>query len=284
MVRTTKRLLEGMIRLFEDKLHVEAYAQHRPTWPNVVAETAINYLDSKKVTCSPKQLCSHLVDLGCGSGQSTPLYAQYCEKITGLDPSKEQIRIATQNNKFGHLVYKVGSGEHIPLPDNSVELVCCAQSVHWLDWRSFFKECRRVLLPHGCMVTYGYSTARISAATSHQTKLCNEVFQTFYKRCLFHPRRKHIDNYLSEYFDALPCEEKIRNDSMYIKRDWTLQELEGYISTWSGYRKLQEEGHNKNILEELMTSLRDITGCNETGKLTILWDIFMILSNRPPVI
>nr|XP_039254017.1 putative methyltransferase DDB_G0268948 [Styela clava] len=266
-----------MIRLFEGKSHIEAYAKHRPTWPKEVAETAINYLKSKRSSSMRTNLCTHLVDVGCGSGQSTPLYAKHCKKITGLDPSEEQIRVASKANKFENIEYKVGNGEDIPLCDNSVELICCAQSVHWLDWDAYFKECKRVLVSHGCMATYGYSTARIS--TSRKSDECNEAFQTFYKKCLFHPRRKHIDNYLSEFYDALPCKEKVREDSMKIIRDWSLQELQGYISTWSGYRKLAETEQQTDAFTELISFLKRIIG--EDGKITVSWDIFMILSSRP---
>ncbi len=53
-------------------------------------------------------------------------------------------------------LFRVGSDESIPVPDNSTDLVTCAQSVHWFDYPIFCKEADRVLTPHGCIALYGY--------------------------------------------------------------------------------------------------------------------------------
>lgn len=278
-----------MIRLFEDKSHVQAYSIYRPSWPEEVVTTAMAYLQKKKEENAPKtkEICDSLIDIGCGSGQSTPMYAEYCRQIIGLDASPEQIKIAKENNKFGNISYAVGIGGSIPFPDNSVEMICCAQSVHWLDWEKFFEECRRVLVPHGCMATYGYSTPRISFPEygDEVAEKCNELFLAFYKSCPWHPRRKHIDNRLSLFYDALPCSEKLRNDEMKIVRKWNLEQFQGYVLSWSGYRKFMEEKGQIDVLSQLLDDFKRILGKPDEElkdiEVTVVWDIFMILSTRP---
>lgn len=280
-----------MIRLFEDKSHVEAYFLHRPTWPKEVVAPVLRYLNKIKLGHCIKDTdkpgtwwCKHMVDVGCGSGQSTPLYAPYCEKITAIDPSEEQIKIAKANHKFENIKYVTGDGEKIPVPDNSVELICAAQSVHWLDWNKYFKECKRVLMPHGCMATYGYAFPKLHFPDKKATDECNELLQGFFKKCLFHPRRRHVDNRYVEFFEMLPCENKIRDDSLKIERSWTLEQLKGYIESWSGYRKLQEEIASDEVLKVLMENIKQVLNKSERKdkkELEVEWDIFIILSSRP---
>lgn len=290
MVRTPGALLGKMIRLFEDRSHVEAYAMHRPTWPPETVTTILGYLNQRKkrmdvpLDKDNTLHCKHLVDVGCGGGQSTSLFARYCDKITAIDPSPEQIRVARRANIFNNVSYMVGTGEKIPVDDNSVELVCCGQSVHWLDWKTFFSECRRVLVPHGCMAAYTYVLPRLEPSEGDPSEVqhCNQLFMDFYRKCNFHPQRRHVDNRLAEFFEAVPNPEKSRSESIKIVRDWNLSDLQGYISTWSGYRNMEEE--LKPELDKLIGSLRSTIATrdnkNEAG-IKAVWDVCMILSPRP---
>ena len=46
--------------------------------------------------------------------------------------------------------------EELPLEDESVSLVTCATSIHWLDQEKFYRECDRVLIPGGVIAVYCY--------------------------------------------------------------------------------------------------------------------------------
>lgn len=286
MVSAT-RLMNRMIKLFENKNHIEHYVLHRPTWPTGVSQVVVNYALSlrPKPPVSPveKPKFGTLVDIGCGSGQSTPMYASFCERILGLDPSEEQIKHAIKSNTFKNIEYSVGHGEKIPLPEESVDIVCCAQSAHWLDYDAFFKECERVLKPDGCMAVYGYTMAKLKVPGEKTDGGCNNLFHTFFKKCDFHPRRAHVDNRMTEFFEKVPSVKKTRDDSMHIQRDWNLSDLEGYIESWSGYRKLATAGDGASLLQTLIGEIlaasraKDAKSCN----IGVDWSIFMILSTRP---
>lgn len=47
------------------------------------------------------------VDVGCGSGQSIELLVPHFKKILGLDISEAQITEAKNQNKHGHVDYKL---------------------------------------------------------------------------------------------------------------------------------------------------------------------------------
>ena len=47
-----------------------------------------------------------------------------------------------------------GKAEELPLDDESVSLVTCASTVHWLDHEKFYRDCDRVLVPGGVIAVY----------------------------------------------------------------------------------------------------------------------------------
>lgn len=279
--------MNRMIKLFENKKHVEHYWMHRPTWPKTVSQAVVNYalsLQSSHHASQPEMpKFSTLVDIGCGSGQSTSIYAPYCKNILGLDPSHEQIQHARKTNTLKNIKYEVGCGENIPLPEESVDIICCAQSAHWLDYDAYFKECERVLKPDGCIAVYGYTMAEIEVPGEKQDRVCNSLLQSFFNRCKFHPRRAHVDNRMVEFFEKLPSVKKERDDTMHIHRDWNLRDLEGYIESWSGYRKLADTEKGADLLLSLIGEILAASGAEdaESCKVKAIWSIYMILSGRP---
>lgn len=275
-----------MIRLFEDKSLVSTYAQHRPTWPPEVAQRVVEYSMSLRGGCATKfesRPCAMVVDVGCGSGQSTPMYASFSDKILGLDPSEEQIKKARQQNGMENIEYKVAIGESVPLQDESADIICCAQSVHWLDYNKFLKECSRVLKPQGSLAVYGYTMAEITVPEERSPGQCNELFQNFFKQCEFHPRRKHVDNRLADFYETISSATKTREDTMQIMRDWSLTDLTGYIKSWSGYQKLAEKQQRPDLLGNLVTEILKAVGKENPDEISVkaVWSIFLILSSRP---
>lgn len=47
------------------------------------------------------------------------------------------------------------------IPDNSLELVACGQSIHWMDLGTLYPEIDRILKPGGCLAAYGYVTRTV---------------------------------------------------------------------------------------------------------------------------
>ena len=85
-----------------------------------------------------------MVDVGCGSGQSTNIFQPYFKKILGFDVSAEQIKQAKLQNKFDNIDYMKGSAENIPVEDKSVDLIVAGTAAHWFDLEKFFDEVKKV--------------------------------------------------------------------------------------------------------------------------------------------
>lgn len=99
-----------------------------------------------------------IVDIGSGSGRSTFYFARYAKSVIGVEPEKtmrelaerEAIRRGSTNVRFFE-----GSGQDIPLPDNSADVVTAITAAfHPIEEivPLFIREAIRVLRPEGLIL------------------------------------------------------------------------------------------------------------------------------------
>lgn len=118
----------------------DLYSKSRPSYP----PEAIDYIIAKaKLTQR-----AVVADIGCGTGISSVLFAQRGVNVLGIEPnadmrSKAQEQLPEELSNL--LSYRSGTGEATGLPDQSVDLVVCAQSFHWLDSQKALQEFCRIL-------------------------------------------------------------------------------------------------------------------------------------------
>jgi ubiquinone/menaquinone biosynthesis C-methylase UbiE len=131
---------------FTGRNYISTYHQFRPEPPKEIILQALNYLDkSENVT---------VLDLGCGSGLSTKVWEDNAEKIMAFDPSKEMIDFASERNKSSKIEFKVGYSHDISLPSESVDIISCSQSFHWMEPLGTLKEVKRLLKSGGVFLVY----------------------------------------------------------------------------------------------------------------------------------
>jgi 2-polyprenyl-6-hydroxyphenyl methylase/3-demethylubiquinone-9 3-methyltransferase len=93
-----------------------------------------------------------VLDLGCGGGLMSEAYARRGARVTGVDPSAESLAVARSHARQSGLSirYEPGTGESIPLPDGSFDLVsCCDVLEHVNDLDTVSREVARLLRPGG---------------------------------------------------------------------------------------------------------------------------------------
>ncbi|RZU65066.1 methyltransferase family protein [Microterricola gilva] len=115
----------------------DGYDRHRPGYP----EESVRWLRGAPST--PQDV----LDLGAGTGKLSAAMLAHGDRVTAVDPSADMLRVAAE--RMPELTTIVGSGEHIPLPDASVDLVTVAQAWHWMDEELVTREVVRVLRPGG---------------------------------------------------------------------------------------------------------------------------------------
>jgi ubiquinone/menaquinone biosynthesis C-methylase UbiE len=91
-----------------------------------------------------------VADVGAGTGKLTGILVELGARVVAVDPSADMLRVL--KNHFPTVQAVDGSGERIPLPDASVDLVTFAQAWHWVDVDAATAEVRRVLRSDGRLV------------------------------------------------------------------------------------------------------------------------------------
>ncbi|WP_424076759.1 class I SAM-dependent methyltransferase [Mycobacterium sp.] len=93
----------------------------------------------------------HVVDIGCGPGNSVRAAARRGARVTGVDPATLMLRLARMvtRDRPG-ITWLQGSAENLPVPEHSATVVWSVATVHhWMDVAAGLAEVRRVLSPGG---------------------------------------------------------------------------------------------------------------------------------------
>jgi SAM-dependent methyltransferase len=128
----------------------DAYARHRPTYPDAAVRAVIARAGLDR--------SSALVDIGCGTGISSRLFAERGISVTGVEPNSAMRRRAeaTPCPVGPPPRYRTGTAEATGLPDAVADCVLAAQSFHWFDAGAALREIQRILEPDGWLAVLGY--------------------------------------------------------------------------------------------------------------------------------
>lgn len=128
------------------------YSQTRPAAPPVLTEILTQMIHTPHPAL--------VVDLGSGTGLSTMIWGQCAERVIGIEPSDEMRSEASHalaaNPHVSNITYNPGLAHQTGLPDNSVDVVTCAQSFHWMEPNATLAEIARILRPGGVFAAYDY--------------------------------------------------------------------------------------------------------------------------------
>lgn len=203
-------------------------------------------------------------DAGTGNGQATAALATRFKKVFATDLSMKQLDHAI---RIPNIEY-AQAAEATKLLDHSVDLVTVAQAIHWFDREKFFAEVRRVGKPGVVVALWGYGLLQIDRSI-------DPLILDFYTRVVgpyWDPERKLIDQ---EYTTINFPFEEVPSPQFTMNFDWTLAELEGYLTTWSSVQKYWKE-KGENPVSGLIRKILPLWGA-ENRKVT--FELFLRLGN-----
>jgi len=90
---------------------------------------------------------AHVVDVGAGTGKLTRALASAGHEVVAVDPSPDMLEVLRKTVQGVETL--VGTGERMPLPDESADAVTFAQAWHWVEASKASEEVGRVLKPGG---------------------------------------------------------------------------------------------------------------------------------------
>lgn len=201
-------------------------------------------------------------DAGCGSGQLSTLLGDQFDHVIATDASKEQI---AQAEPHPHVEYRAEPAEKSSLEDQSVDLVTVAQAVHWMNLDLFYQEVRRVARPDGVIALVAYGIAVIEPVV-------DKVIDRFYSVDLdgyWPPERGHIE---TGYRDITFPFARIPAPKMDLSVDWNVEQMLGYVRTWSAVRAL-EKANGPETTNRFADALREAWG---SKVLTVRWPLVIV--------
>ena len=208
-----------MSRGFQDHFsgHADAYARYRPAYPDAL----FDWLASE----APGHRSAW--DCATGNGQAARALARHFETVIATDASAEQVARAAP---AAGVRYAVAPAEASGLDDSSVDLVTVAQALHWFDRERFWEEARRVMRPNGVIAAWCYQLARI---TPDVDAVVDRLYRDIVGEYWPLGRRQVELGYGGIEF---PFEE-IEASAFEMTADWTLEQLAGYLGTWSAVQR-----------------------------------------------
>ena len=116
------------------------YAQYRPDYPPAAIDFIQNHCG-----LTPRSV---LVDVGCGTGISSRLFAARGLQVIGIEPNADmRSKAQAEHVPVGSPVpeYRDGKAEATGLPDGSADAVVAAQAFHWFQPEAALVEFHRIL-------------------------------------------------------------------------------------------------------------------------------------------
>jgi SAM-dependent methyltransferase len=123
----------------------QAYAQFRPSYPTI----AIDFIMAR---CALEK-ASLLVDVGCGTGIASRLFAARGMNVIGIEPNTDMRCTAAAAVDTGSaepkVTYRGGRAESTGLAEEVADAVLSAQAFHWFEPVATLREFHRILKPAG---------------------------------------------------------------------------------------------------------------------------------------
>jgi len=129
----------------------ECYHANRPTPPAVI----LDFLCRMAAVERPELV----VDLGCGTGLSTRIWAGRAREVVGIEPNADmraqaEAELALNEGPASSIRYQDGLSSATGLPDGCADVVTCSQSLHWMEPETTFAEVARILRPGGVFAAF----------------------------------------------------------------------------------------------------------------------------------
>jgi SAM-dependent methyltransferase len=228
------------------------YARFRPVYPAALYDWLASQVSGRSLA----------VDLGCGNGQASVALAQRFDQVLGVDPSQAQLDRAAEGK---NIRYICAQAEASTLPGGEAALVTVAQAFHWFKRPAVFGEMRRLLKPGGVVAVWCYATNKISPEVDAAVhRLYFDHLDSYWE-----PERRLVESGYSDI--EFPADwRKLPVPAFFMQSAWTLEQLVGYLSTWSPLKRFKDE-RGFDALQDVLPELEKAWGAKPLR--TVDWPI-----------
>ncbi|RHX89078.1 class I SAM-dependent methyltransferase [Leptospira stimsonii] len=238
--------------------HSSSYSEFRPCYPRELFAYLKSLVPNGNVVW----------DCGTGNGQAAVSLAEFFDKVIATDPSENQIANAESHPR---VEYRVAKAEESTLENSEVDLITVAQAFHWFDFEPFYKEVLRVGKKNGILAIWGYGLHRIiPEIDSLIDRLYGEIVGSYWP-----PERRYVEE---EYKTISFPFEKITPPFFSMKEEWTVDQVLGYLRTWSSVQKYIQKNESDPVLL-IEENLRSAWGDEKTRMVE--WPLFFRIGRLP---
>jgi ubiquinone/menaquinone biosynthesis C-methylase UbiE len=199
----------------------KVYAAFRPTYPAELYDFIFKQVERR----------DRAWDCATGNGQVATHLSSHFRDVFATDISQQQLDHATF---VKNVQYAVCPAEKTNFPDNHFDLITVAQALHWFDRESFYNEVSRVGKPNAILAVWGYALLYIDPEID---KMIMEFYNNTVGPYWDNARRLVEQQYKTITF---PFEE-IPTPAFSIQVQWSIDQLSGYLQSWSATQKYIKE-------------------------------------------
>ncbi len=227
--------------------YADIYDEGRPKLPQKAIEIIKKYINRN---------IELIVDIGCGTGNSTEVCTDFAKRVIGIEPSKDMLNRAKgkENEK---LKFKEGLGNDTGLDSNIADIVICSQAFHWMEPTSTIYEISRILKKGGVFAAIDADwlpviDLRLEKFNKNLRKLTLNLEK---EETIMYPQSQHLNNLInSDEFEF--CRE-IFFDAEY---EYDKERFKKFILSKSSIQKAIRSNYTPvmEILENLDDTLDEI--------------------------
>ena len=178
-----------------------------------------------------------VLDVGCGTGQSSLALTALARRVVGIEPSTEMTRYALKHDAISYLN---APAEHLPVADSSFPMIAVAMAFHWFERGPFLTEAARVLQGPGWLIIY--NGGFLGRVPLHHN-LEQWYWHTFLRR---YPIPTDFNQHPLTEQEARPYGFHCLHREMYaLELSWSAQEFAAYLASMSLVNAVVERGEEK---------------------------------------
>nr|XP_039252543.1 uncharacterized protein LOC120329823 [Styela clava] len=260
-----------LIRVYEDEDLAKIYAKYRLPYCSTILKEIMQFMREKSPAKTQDGRYERMLDVGCGCGTlSTQMFSSYFQSILGVDISEAQIRQAKLLNKSKNITFEVIHSLKFPVEDNSIDLVTCGTSIHFLDIKKFEKECQRVLKPGGLCAAYVFNLQKarlINCNENDSATSCmflRPVIAQYFVDIRAHPSNFEALDRNRPIFDRIQNPSKRWLKEIVSEREMSLRKFKDVLRTSGEYVIMMKEKPSVDPLEILTHNIKKGLQLNTT--------------------
>jgi ubiquinone/menaquinone biosynthesis C-methylase UbiE len=226
----------------------DLYAKYRPTYPKELFEYIISFVNKRDMAW----------DCATGNGQAASVLSNYFKKVVATDISAAQIEKAIKKD---NIEYISCPAESTPFEENTFDLVTVAQAYHWINWKQFRQEVKRVCKPGAIIAVWMYYNHTTGDERIGRT--VHEFYENITKPYWDYERKYVDEKYETVEFDY----ELLPIKKFETVLNWQREDLIGYVSSWSAIQKfIKTNGYSP--IPQLEEQVNKIWSADETKQVS----------------